>query len=415
MDDGGRILLLQRVEYLPIPDTDVGRSSCSEAHGNALEGIRFDGRQGSLHRCPIPDSSGRMADPEILFDRRGGAGLVTLNRPKALNAVTLGMVRALARQLADWAADPGVTRVLVTAAGGRAFSAGGDIRALYELGQAGRFAEALVFWREEYALNRLIKLYPKPYVSLIDGIVMGGGVGLSVHGSHRVAGDAYAFAMPEVGIGFFPDVGATWFLPRLPRRTGTWLALTGDRIGAADALALGLATHRVASEQMAELREALTGNRPIDAVLAAFPGNGASAGRAEPPDCESLFAGAEVEDVLTRLDTVAASGSASAAFAARAAGAIRTKSPTSLKIALAQMQAGPQLDFDGCMKTEFRIVSRIVKGADFYEGVRAVIVDKDNAPRWRPDTLGGVAPAEVARYFAPLGPAELTFGGQVLA
>ena len=178
-----------------------------------------------------------LSNSEILFERRGAAGLVTLNRPQALNAVSLAMVRALTAQLRAWEADAAVTRVIVTASGGRAFSAGGDLRALYDLGRAGRYDEALTFWREEYALNALIKRYRKPYVALIDGIVMGGGVGVSVHGSHRVAGDRFTFAMPEVGIGFFPDVGATWFLPRMPGELGTYCALTGERIGAADGVA----------------------------------------------------------------------------------------------------------------------------------------------------------------------------------
>src|SRR5262245_24328708 len=155
------------------------------------------------------------------------------------------MVRVLRAQLDAWRDDPAVTRVVVTAAGERAFSAGGDLRHLYDLGRAGRHEEALDFWRDEYALNVVIKHYPKPYVSLIDGIVMGGGVGISVHGSHRVAGDKYLFAMPEVGIGFFPDVGATFFLPRLPAALGTYCALTGERLDAADAVAAGVATHRV--------------------------------------------------------------------------------------------------------------------------------------------------------------------------
>ena len=158
---------------------------------------------------------------DILFERRGAAGLITLNRPQALNAVTHAMVLALRAQLAAWADDPAITRVVISAAGGRAFSAGGDIRALYDLAQAGRHDEALQFWRDEYPLNVAIKNFRKPYVALIDGIVMGGGVGVSVHGSHRVAGDRFQFAMPEVGIGFFPDVGATWFLARLPGELGT--------------------------------------------------------------------------------------------------------------------------------------------------------------------------------------------------
>src|SRR5690242_13449659 len=182
-----------------------------------------------------------------------------LNRPAALNAVTLGMVRALTRQLKEWEGNPSVTRIVLTAAGGRAFSAGGDIRALYDAGTSGRHAEMLSFYGEEYVLNTMIKHYPKPYVALIDGICMGGGVGVSAHGSHRVAGDRYSFAMPEVGIGFFPDVGATWFLPRMPGEFGALCALTGERLGPADAVAMGIATHRVSSARFGEVLDALSG------------------------------------------------------------------------------------------------------------------------------------------------------------
>src|SRR5712692_6047196 len=209
-------------------------------------------------------------EPEILLDRRGTAGIVTLNRPAALNAVTRGMVGTLREALERWRHDGAVSRVILTAAGGRAFSAGGDLRHIYEAGRAGRQEESIAFWREEYSLNAAIKHYPKPYVALIDGIVMGGGVGISVHGSHRVAGDRFEFAMPEVGIGFFPDVGATWFLPRLPGEIGTYCALTGERLKAADALAAGIATHRVASTRFAELVAALCGAVSVDAILAAF-------------------------------------------------------------------------------------------------------------------------------------------------
>src|SRR5215213_9905276 len=194
---------------------------------------------------------------EIICETKGGAGLMTLNRPQALNALTLEMVRAMRRALDQWADDPQVTRVVVTGAGERAFCAGGDIRRLYDLGRAGRRDEALGFWREEYALNILIKRYPKPYVALVDGLVMGGGVGVSLHGSHRIAGDRYAFAMPEVGIGFFPDVGATYALPRLPGRMGLYLALTGERARAADALWLGLATHAAPSDAFEDVQAAL--------------------------------------------------------------------------------------------------------------------------------------------------------------
>src|SRR5712671_5112189 len=209
-------------------------------------------------------------EPEILLDRRGTTGIVTLNRPAALNAVTRAMVRTLREALEGWRHDGAVSRVILMAAGGRAFSAGGDLRHIYEAGRAGRQEESIAFWREEYFLNAMIKHYPKPYVALIDGIVMGGGVGVSVHGAPRIAGDRFAFAMPEVGIGFFPDVGATWFLPRLPGEIGTYCALTGERLKAADALAAGIATHRVASTRFAELVAALCGAVSVDAILAAF-------------------------------------------------------------------------------------------------------------------------------------------------
>jgi enoyl-CoA hydratase len=345
----------------------------------------------------------RVRSGDILFERRGAAGLVTLNRPQALNAVSLGMVRALTRQLAEWESDPAIARVIVTSNDSRAFSAGGDLRALYDLGRAGRYEEALGYFREEYALNARIKGYRKPYVSLIDGIVMGGGVGISVHGSHRVAGDKFIFAMPEVGIGFFPDVGATFFLPRLPAALGIYCALTGERLDAADAVAAGVATHRVPSAQFPDLIETLCRALPLDASLAACarPAAGGpvvSRGRA----IATLFTGERVEDILAALDATGAAGGADAALASAAAALIRTKSPTSLKVTLAQMQRGSALDFAECMRTEFRIVSRVVRGHDFYEGVRAVIIDKDQAPRWQPSTLAAVSAAEVERHFAPL-------------
>jgi enoyl-CoA hydratase/carnithine racemase len=337
---------------------------------------------------------------DILFERRGAAGIVRLNRAKALNAVTHEMVRALARQLATWADDAAVTRVIITAAGERAFSAGGDIRALYDLGRAGRQAQMLTFWRDEYPLNACIKRFPKPYVALIDGIVMGGGVGISIHGSHRVAGDRFSFAMPEVGIGFFPDVGATWFLPRMPGELGTWCALTGDRLKAADAVAAGIATHHVRSERFADLADALCSNVSVDAVLGAFA-EPTGQGTAHRAAIDRLFAGDRVEDILARLEAETDE------WAVKTAAAIRAKSPLSLKIALAQVRRGRDWSFEDCMRAEFRIVSRIVYGHDFYEGVRAVIVDKDNAPRWQPAGLADAADADVERHFASLAADEL--------
>ncbi len=345
---------------------------------------------------------------DILFERRGAAGIVTLNRPNALNAVTHAMALRLRVQLDRWADDDAVTRIVVTAAGERAFSAGGDIRALYDLGKAGQHDEALQFWRDEYPLNAAIKNYRKPYVALIDGIAMGGGVGVSVHGSHRVAGDRFSFAMPEVGIGFFPDVGATWFLARMPGELGTYCALTGERFGIADAIKSGIATHHVPSARFAALLEGLTGAVSVDAVLAAFselPGEGLITQHKAAID--RLFAGDLVENIVAALDREAASGGGDAEWARKTAATIRTKSPLSLKLALAQVRRGKDWDFDTCMRMEFRIVSRIIHGHDFYEGVRAVIVDKDNQPRWQPATLADVGEAEIECHFAPLGPSEL--------
>jgi enoyl-CoA hydratase len=339
---------------------------------------------------------------EILFERRGAAGIVVLNRPQALNAVTLSMVEALSRQLTEWEGDPAVSRVIVTAAGARAFSAGGDLRALYDLGRAGDHHAARAYWRTEYALNALIKRYRKPYVSLIDGIVMGGGVGISIHGSHRVAGDAFVFAMPEVGIGFIPDVGATWFLPRLPGELGLYCALTGARLGPGDALAAGIATHRVAAARFGDLLEGLCGNVPVDALLGAFA---EPAGEApltvRAPLIDRLFTGDSVEGILAALDAEATRRGADADFARTTAATIRLKSPTSLKIALAQLRRGRYLDFAGCMRTEFRIVSRLLLGHDLYEGIRSVIIDKDQAPLWQPSSLAAVSAAEVERHFEP--------------
>src|SRR5499427_525645 len=333
---------------------------------------------------------------DILLNRRGTAGIVTLNRPAALNAVTHAMVRALREALERWRHDGAVSRVIVTAAGGRAFSAGGDLRAIYEAGRAGRQEQSIGFWRDEYSLNAAIRHYPKPYVALTDGIVMGGGVGVSVHGSHRVAGDRYLFAMPEVGIGFFPDVGATWFLPRLAGELGTFCALTGERLRADDAVASGVATHRVRSARFAELLDGLCGTVPVDALLAAFavPAVEGPVGRMR-GDIDRHFAADTVEGILASLDR----GDESAHVLAAT---IRAKAPLSLKIALAQMQRGRAWSFDECMRAEFRIVSRIVEGEYFYEGVRAVIVDKDNAPRWRPATFAEATVAAVERHFAPL-------------
>lgn len=345
-----------------------------------------------------------LSGQDIAFERRGVAGIVTLQRPRALNALTQDMVRRLDAALDAWQDDRDIHSVVIRSADARAFCAGGDIRALYDLGMAGRQEEALSFWQEEYVLNCRIKRYPKPYVGLIDGIVMGGGVGISLHGSHRVAGPNYSFAMPEVGIGFFPDVGATWVLPRLPGHTGTWLALTGARIGAEDAHGLGLVTDRVAAGSFDHIIEGLAQGSPVDEVVrhvqlepAQMP---LDAHRTVIDHC---FAHPHIRAILGALDEAAAGSP----FAAEAAATIRTRSPTSLSIALEQMRRGPFLDFEEAMRTEFRIVSRVVYGHDFYEGVRAMVIDKDRNPSWSPRQVEDVDRTAVEVYFEPLGDREL--------
>lgn len=342
---------------------------------------------------------------EVVCERQGEAGLITLNRPKALNALNLTMVREIRRALDSWAQDPAVTRIVVQGAGEKAFCAGGDIRQLTDDLKAGKREEALAFWREEYQLNIRIKRYPKPYISLIDGIVMGGGVGVSLHGSCRVAGERYLFAMPEVGIGFFPDVGATYALPRLPGQTGMYLALTGERVKRADAVMLGLATHSAASASIAGLREALIKGEPVDEALsrvAADPGPAPL--EAHRTVIDSCFSGESVSDILRRLEKAAEQGSD---FAAKTAAGMQAKSPTSMSLAFEQVRRGASLDFEEAMKVEFRIVSRIGDDHDFYEGVRAVLIDKDNQPRWQPGSLEELDPAVIERHFASLGEREL--------
>lgn len=343
---------------------------------------------------------------EVLFAVEGRAGIITLNRPDAFNALTLDMVLAMIAQLRSWAADPAIELIVQRAAPGKAFCSGGDIRNLHDWGRAGD-GRALAFFREEYRLDRLIKTYPKPVVSLINGIVMGGGVGISINGSHRVMTENAVFAMPEVGIGLFPDVGGTYFLPRLDGHIGTYLALTGDRLGGADCVALGLGTHFSAADQIPALTEALCQGGAPDAILASFaqaPGPHKLTEVAG--SIADMFAAADVAAVLAGLDARAGEGDA---WAKRQSDIIQTKSPTSLAIAARQMALGPGLDFDDCLRTEYRIVNRVLKGHDFYEGVRATIIDKDKSPNWQPARVGEVTPEMIDGYVAGLEAGELEF------
>ena len=340
-------------------------------------------------------------EPEVLFERKGALGLITLNRPKALNALTHGMCLEMHAQLHAWAGDPAVKSVAVRGAGDRAFCAGGDIRALYDSGRSGT-PYARDFWHDEYRLDAAIKHFPKPYVALIRGIVMGGGVGVSINGSHRVADESITFAMPETGIGLFPDVGGSYFLPRLAGEAGMYLALTGARLKCADAVASGIATHFVPSANTDALIGKLVGGADVDAAIRELAGDAGAPPLAQHRDkIDVIFAAHSVEAILERLDRDGGD------WATATAATIRMKSPTSLKIAFRQLREGRKLEFDDCMRMEFRIVTRIISGHDFYEGVRATIIDKDNRPQWKPASLAGVGEKDVAEYFAPLGEKEL--------
>ena len=337
-----------------------------------------------------------MDEPEVLFETRGRAGLITLNRPAALNALTLNMVREMQRTLDKWAGDPAVERVVIAGAGEKAFCAGGDIRALYDWGRAGD-GQFLDFYREEYQLNITIKRFPKPYIAIMDGITMGGGVGVSVHGSHRIATDRLTFAMPETGIGLFPDVGGTYFLPRCPGEIGLYVGLTGARIKAADAIYAGIADLYIAPDRMEEVEGALVEDADVDAALRNLAGDpGPAPLDALRDDIDRHFAGGGVQEIIASLEQ---DGSE---WAVRTAGIIRSKSPTSLRISYRQLRAGATLSFEDCMALEFRMVNRIMTGHDFFEGTRAVVIDKDQNPQWQPSALDAVGDDVVGSYFEPL-------------
>ena len=337
--------------------------------------------------------------PDVVCETQGHAGLIHLNRPKALNALTHDMVNLIAPALDAWEADPQITRIIIDAEGDRAFCAGGDIRKVTEQGKSGQKTEAIKFWADEYRLNTRIKTYPKPYIALVDGIVMGGGVGLSLHGHYRVAGDRYLFAMPEVGIGLFPDVGATYALPRLKGQSGLWLAMTGSRLKRDDALAFEIATHAVASADMAALKQALIAGEDIETCLSRFkaPAGPSSLAQSQ-AEIDALFDVSSVKDLMTRMEQA----SARSDFAKLCFSALQKASPTSLSITFRQMQLGRELSFREAMMLEYRIVSRILDGLDFYEGVRAVIIDKDQSPHWAPASIEAIDPLEIDHYFKPL-------------
>lgn len=339
---------------------------------------------------------------EIRFERTGRAAIVTLTRPKALNAVTHNMVGALSRALTEWQADRDVALVVIKAEG-RAFSAGGDILHVYQAGRAGN--PPVDFFADEYRLNAQIARFPKPYVALIDGIVMGGGVGVSFHGSHRVMTENAQFAMPEVGIGFFPDVGGSHLLPDLGGHFGMYLALTGNRIRYGDALWSGLATHTMQAGYLEGLIERLCETGDADLALREVF---AAAKRETDRDVlEAIarhFSKATFAELIQSLEAEAGSDE----FAAKTLATIMSRSPTSLLVAYRQISAGLTMSMDDCMRMEFRILNRMLAGRDFYEGIRAALVDKGSTPQWQPARLEDVDPKDIDRYFETLGAQELT-------
>ena len=336
---------------------------------------------------------------DIPFERRGAVGLVTLNRPAALNALTLGMVHAYARQLDDWERDATLGAIVLRGAGGRAFCAGGDVLAIYE---AGRSGDRLTrdFFREEYTLNYRIGRLKIPHLALLDGVTMGGGVGLSVHGSHRVATERTLFAMPETGIGLFPDVGGGYFLPRLPGEIGMFLAMTGHRLRLADCVYARVATHAARSADCERIVDALAGADPgggraaVDRVLQRF-----AADPGKPPlqehraAIDRCFAGDTVEAMLAALEREGTD------WAGQQRAIMLAKSPTSMKIAARQLRRGARMGFAQELGMEYRISQGCMAGHDYFEGVRALLVDKDNKPRWRPATLAEVGEDILARHF----------------
>jgi enoyl-CoA hydratase len=350
---------------------------------------------------------------EILLGRKGGLAILTINRPQALNALTLDNYRRFDPALGDWAADPSVHAVVVRGAGDRAFCAGGDVRAVYEAGRgiSGDPDLPAVFFREEYELIRRIHHFPKPYLAIIDGITMGGGAGISVNGAYRVATERTLFAMPETGIGLFPDVGATRFLNRCPGHVGRYLGLTGARVNAADALYCGLATHAVKRDTVEALLDELsredTAMEPCLRRFAVDPGPAGLA--ALQPAIDRCFARDNVEAILDALATEAAGGGADAEWAEETRAGLLTKSPSSLKITLRQLTIGRDYDLDAALALEYRLTQHIMAGHDFYEGVRAMLIDRDRKPQWRPATLAEVTDSMVDSYFAPIGDGELWF------
>ncbi|MFF8847349.1 enoyl-CoA hydratase/isomerase family protein [Streptomyces sp. NPDC015127] len=335
-------------------------------------------------------------DDAVLLRTEGRAAYITLNRPRAINALTHPMVRAIDAALADWERDDAVGTVVISGAGERGLCAGGDIRAIHDDARTGGRA-SVGFWRDEYRLNARIARFPKPYLALMDGIVMGGGVGVSAHGSVRVVTERSRIAMPETGIGFVPDVGGTHLLARAPGELGTHLALTGDAVGAGDALLLGLADHFVPSVRLADLAAAVA-SEDVDAAVRRYAEPVPEGPLAEARGWIDHCYGADtVEDILERLLA------SNEIPAKQAAETILGRSPRSLKVTLESIRRARALGtLEPVLEQEFRVSCAALSSPDLVEGIRAQVVDKDRRPRWSPAELSGVRRSEVDRHFAPL-------------
>ncbi|XP_042907814.1 3-hydroxyisobutyryl-CoA hydrolase, mitochondrial [Parasteatoda tepidariorum] len=344
---------------------------------------------------------------EVILETAGNKGVITLNRPKALNSLNLNMIRKIYPQLKAWDTNPDIKLVIVKSSSERAFCAGGDVRALAEAHKAGNPTMAEEFFREEYQLNNLIGTLQIPYVALIDGITMGGGIGISVHGAFRVCTERTVCAMPEAAIGFFPDVGGSYFLPRLPGKIGLFLALTGYRLQGRDVFKAGIATHFVDTGGLKHLEtELMRLENPtlsdVDRILLKFHQQCEADYKKEfalKPVMGKMNTVFEADSVETIMENLKKEGSE---WSRKNYEAVKKLSPTSLKVSFEQLKRGADMTLQNGLVMEYRLCQRFMADHDFHDGVRAVLIDRDNKPTWKPATLEEVSAEKVNSYFEPL-------------